>query len=227
MLFQLNHVTKRYGSTVALNDVSLEIKEGESLGIVGKNGAGKTTLFDVTLGLTSPSDGSVEWGFPKSELCRVVGVQMQDGYFEAQLKVREICNLFCFVYRLPFETADKLLKKLDIEHISNRYLTKLSGGERQKVNILLSLLHDPKVLFYDEITTGLDALSREMIYNIILEQKKAGKTVVIVSHYFEEIWEMCDSILILKSGKPVFSGKVSSLGDDYMTFKDEAMQLME
>lgn len=222
----LDNISKSYNGNLVLNSISLQFEKNKSIGIVGRNGSGKTTLVNIALGLTAPSKGTVKYLFKKDELCRIVGVQMQDGYFESLLKVKEICELICCSYKIPYSRASELMDVLGISSVKNRYLTNLSGGERQKVNILLSILHDPKILFYDEITTGLDAISRNMIYKTIKSQKDNGKSIILVSHYFEEIWEICDYLVVLEAGELIYSGEVKSLATDYTAFNKKILDML-
>lgn len=159
-MITVKSASKRYGERTVVDNVSLSVSEGDCLGIVGKNGSGKTTLINMMLKLVKPTGGRIVYDFDERERNRLFGVQMQDGYFEGLLKLKELCSLFCEIYRLPYSHACELMETLELTNRQNTLLSKLSGGERQKVNILLAVLHDPRLLFFDELTTGLDALSR-------------------------------------------------------------------
>lgn len=217
---------KNYGSKNVLNNITFKIDSGESLGIVGRNGTGKTTLINILTGVERKDNGKVEYSFPINEFSKKVGIQMQDGMFEPYVKLEETYKLFCDLYHIPYSKINPLLKTLDLEHVQKSYLTKLSGGEKQKVNILLSLIHDPELLFFDEITTGLDAISRNDILKILSDIKVKKKSLVIVSHYFEEIWQLCDKLLVLGKDETLYYGEVKELGSSREEFSQNITQMI-
>lgn len=220
------NLKKNYAQKNVLDNLTFQINSGESLGIVGRNGTGKTTLVNILIGVEKNYDGKVGYSFPTNQLSKKIGIQMQDGMFEPYVKLDETCKLFCDLYDVPYSEINPLVEKLDLEHVQKSYLTKLSGGEKQKVNILLSLIHDPEVLFFDEITTGLDAISRNSILKILLDVKSKQKSLVVVSHYFEEIWQLCDTLLVLGRGKTLYYGKVNELGNSSEEFSRNVMQMI-
>ncbi len=174
-MIKTSNLSKKFGTKYVLKNITIEIKKGRNLGIVGKNGAGKTTLMNLLIGINNQTSGEVEYDFHKKDINKIIGVQMQGGFFEPSLKVKEICKLYCALYNIPYSKVIEIMEKLEISNIQNLNLTKLSGGESQKMNILLAVLHNPEVLFFDELTTGLDAISRSNIYDDMKRLKKNGE----------------------------------------------------
>lgn len=226
-MITVESASKRYGERTVVDNVSLSVSEGDCLGIVGKNGSGKTTLINMMLKLVKPTGGRIVYDFDERERNRLFGVQMQDGYFEGLLKLKELCSLFCEIYSLPYSHACELMETLELTDRQNTLLSKLSGGERQKVNILLAVLHDPRLLFFDELTTGLDALSRASLYRVLGELRKQGRGIVLVSHYFEEVWNLTDSLLVLADGKSLYQGPKEGLGATRESFERAVLALLE
>jgi ABC-2 type transport system ATP-binding protein len=130
------------------------------------------------------------------------------------------------VYGLEKKHISDLLKKLKIENVYKQYASKLSNGEKQRLNILLTLMHNPTYLFFDELTTGLDALSRESITDFLVEKKQKGKTIVLVSHYFFEIWKLCDYVLMLKDGNNIFYGDKFEIANNEIDFEKKCKELL-
>ncbi len=194
-MLKIGKIQKSYGDNLIFEDVSFELLEGECLGIIGENGSGKSTLIECLLQMKDIDAGKIEYNFPLKDLKKKVGVQFQEVYFDPNLKVKEIINLFLVVYQTKIEFIQKYIERLGLEKIMNRYPNKLSGGEKQKLNILLALMNDPEILICDEITTGLDTPTRRSIYDILMELKAQGKTVILVSHYYEELDMIADKIL--------------------------------
>lgn len=203
-LINAQSVTKLYGDKYALRNVSLTVRKGECIGIAGRNGSGKSTLVNIITGMKKADAGSVIYGFPVDELKTKLGVQLQETYFEQLFKVRDVINFLALLYNVSKDKRSQLISEFGLENLMGNYAVKLSGGEKQKLNILLTMLHDPEVYIFDEITTGLDAISRMDILEKIKRIKAAGKTILLVSHYFEEIESLCDRVIILQNGNKVF-----------------------
>jgi ABC-2 type transport system ATP-binding protein len=205
-IVECDHVTKSYGDIIAVNDVSLSIEEGEVFGLVGPNGAGKTTLIEMIESLRSPDSGSIRvLGMdPSKEANRLqekIGVQLQTTSIQPNIKVKEAIKLFASLYQQPLTNTEELLKTLSLEDKAGSRFKKLSGGLKQRVAIALALVNDPKVLFFDELTTGLDPQARRNMWDLVESIKAQGKTIFLTTHYMEEAEKLCDRVGIIDYGK--------------------------
>ncbi len=203
-------LAKSYGSVRAVDHVSFVVQEGEIFGVLGPNGAGKTTTLEILEGLRVPDTGGgkvlgLDPWVDYDQLVRRVGIQLQEASLPPRLKVKEIFSLFSALYDhvLPTKT---LLQALDLEDQTNIFFSKLSGGQKQRVFAALALINDPKVVFLDEITTGLDAHIRRQIWSFLRELRREGKTILITTHYLEEAQALCDRVIILDQGRVVAEG---------------------
>ena len=206
VIVECQHITKRYGDVIAVNDVSLTIEEGEIFGLVGPNGAGKTTLIEMLESLRTPDSGSIRvLGLDPTketdELQEKIGVQLQTTSIQPNIKVKEAIKLFASLYRQPLKNPEELLKTLSLEDKSNSPFKKLSGGLKQRVAIALALVNNPVVLFFDEITTGLDPQARRKMWELVENIRKEGKTIFLTTHYMEEAEHLCDRVGIIDYGK--------------------------
>jgi len=200
------HVTKRYGSLTAVNDVTFSVKEGEIFGLVGPNGAGKTTLIEMIEGLRTPDGGSIralglDPGRQGDELREKIGVLLQTTSIQPDIKVKEALRLFASFYEHSVGDTEELLHTLSLEDKANSRFRKLSGGLKQRTAIALALVNDPTVLFLDELTTGLDPQARRKMWDFVDRVRKEGKTVFLTTHYMEEAEKLCDRVAIIDYGK--------------------------
>ena len=205
-IVECEHVTKRYGDIIAVNDVSLSIEEGEIFGLVGPNGAGKTTLIEMIESLRTPDSGSIRvLGLDPvkeaDELQEKIGVQLQTTSIQPNIKVKEAIKLFASLYQKPLDNPEDLLKTLSLEDKADSHFKKLSGGLKQRVAIALALVNNPTVLFFDEITTGLDPQARRKMWELVENIRKEGKTIFLTTHYMEEAEHRCDRVGIIDYGK--------------------------
>jgi len=205
-IIECEHLTKSYGDLIAVNDVSFSVDEGEIFGLVGPNGAGKTTLIEMVESLRTPDSGSIRvLGLdPTREadnLQEKIGVQLQTTSIQPNIKVREALKLFASFYLQPLANPEELLKTLSLEDKANSRYKKLSGGQQQRVAIALALVNNPEVLFFDEITTGLDPQARRNMWELMENIRKEGKTVFLTTHYMEEAEKLCDRVGIIDYGK--------------------------
>lgn len=214
-IIKVEHLQKNYREKIAVNDLSFEVKKGEFFGLLGHNGAGKTTTIDCILGLKTCDGGKatilgMNAAKSRKELFEMVGVQLQKSCYQDKIKVSELCEETSVLYK---HTADykELLKQFSLIHVSNQYVSTLSGGEKQKLSILLALLSEPEVVFLDELTTGLDTVARREIWKQLLMLKEKGVTVLLTSHYMDEVENLCDKICIIKDGKEIISGSVDKV----------------
>ncbi len=236
MVIEVKGLVKKYKRVTAVNEVSLSVNEGEIFGIIGPNGAGKTTTIECIEGLKKPDSGSVSvLGLDplkeRKKLYTMIGVQLQETSYQNKIKVWEVCKLFSSLYKkvLPYES---LLKDFGIYEKRDSYVSKLSGGQKQAVSIVLALIPNPKIVFLDEITTGLDPKARRNVWKMIKALKTKGKTVFMTTHYMEEAENLCDRICFMKSGKIKALGTVNELINDAnletrVTFKAISLNLEE
>ena len=206
---------KHYGSTHAVDGLSLSVQRGEIFGLLGPNGAGKTTTVEILEGLREADAGAVRvLGLdPRqryAELVQRIGVQLQEATLPARLKVRESLQLFAAFYPRTL-AVDQLLERLDLKEQADTFFGKLSGGQKQRLFAALALINDPEVVFVDEITTGLDPAIRRKIWAFLRELRRAGKTILLTTHYLEEAQALCDRVVILNQGRPVAEGTPQEL----------------
>lgn len=214
-MIKVSGINHFYGKKQVLFDINISINKGEMVGILGKNGAGKSTLIDIITGLKMPSSGLVEYGFPKEELYKRFGIQLQEAQFDARLSIKDWCDFWLAMNNIPRQRLDELLELLDLKNIINQKISKLSGGQKQKLNILFAILHDPEMLIFDELTTGLDSPSRKDIRKKLKKLCENGKTLILVSHYMEELEELCSRFIIINDGRIVEDSDLQSLKTKY------------
>lgn len=205
-IVECEHVIKRYGDIIAVNDISLAIEEGEIFGLVGPNGAGKTTLIEMIEGLRTPDSGSIKaLGLNPTkqgdELREKIGVLLQTTSIQPDIKVKEALKLFASFYRHGLSDTEELLHTLSLEDKADSRFKKLSGGLQQRTAIALALVNDPEMLFLDELTTGLDPQARRNMWDFVEKVRKEGKTIFLTTHYMEEAEKLCDRVGIIDYGK--------------------------
>lgn len=204
------HLTKNYGSLVALNDVSLEIEEGEFFGLLGPNGAGKTTLISILAGLCRPTVGSVEvMGHDVQSdfraARRLLGIVPQELVFDPFFTVRETLQFQSgyFGIKNNGEWIDEILHHLGLADKANKNMRALSGGMKRRVLVAQALVHRPPVIVLDEPTAGVDVELRQSLWKFISRLNQEGHTIVLTTHYLEEAQELCGRIAMLKKGEIV------------------------
>jgi ABC-2 type transport system ATP-binding protein len=200
-------IRKAYGSTVAVDDVSFQVIEGEIFGLIGPNGAGKTTTMECVEGLRRPDRGAISvLGLDPIrdvyELQRRVGVQLQEAQFQKRIKVWEAVDLWASLYPNPADGA-RLLEQLGLADKRNAWFMTLSGGQKQRLFIALALINNPDIVFLDELTTGLDPQARRAIWDLVRGIKDRGKTVFMTTHLMEEAERLCDRVAIIDRGRIV------------------------
>jgi ABC-2 type transport system ATP-binding protein len=206
-IVQVEGLRKVYGATVAVDEVSFEVKEGEIFGMVGPNGAGKTTTIECLEGLRKPDAGTVRvLGVdPQREgqtLCLRTGMQLQQSNLPDRMRVWEALDLYASFYPKAADWKE-LLAQLGLEEKRNAPFSKLSGGQKQRLFIALALLPDPQLVFLDELTTGLDPQARHAIWDLVRAVRDKGKTVLLTTHFMEEAERLCDRVAILDHGRIV------------------------
>src|SRR6201998_4685755 len=209
-ILQVENLVKRYGEVAAVSGVSFSVEEGEVFGLLGPNGAGKTTTVEILEGLRDPDGGlfSVCGLDPQREsaaLKHEIGAALQSTSPPDKIRVMEALRLFASFYKSG-RKPEELLKRFGLEEKRNTFYNRLSGGQKQRLALAIALVNDPKVLFLDEPTAGLDPQVRREIYDIIEELKREKKTIVLTTHYIEEAEKLCDRVAIVDHGKVIATG---------------------
>lgn len=215
---QADNIIKRYGTFLALKGVSLSVGRGEIFGVIGPNGAGKTTFLEILSGIRRPTSGRVsllgEAPAGNRALQARIGVQIQDISFFPELSVRDIMRSYAVLYGVTTDIAG-LAEQFGLSgKLATRYRN-LSGGQKQRVSVALAFINNPDVLFLDEPTVGLDPVSRRGVWALIRQQRDAGRTVLITSHYMEEMEALCDRVAFLRDGSVVECGTVAEITEKY------------
>jgi ABC-2 type transport system ATP-binding protein len=216
-LVVVNFLRKTYGATVAVDNVSLTVREGEIFGILGPNGAGKTTTVESIAGLRQPDAGTVRVAGlnpykRRSQITSLVGVQLQAGELPDRIKAREALELYASFYPDPADPAE-LLERLGLTKVRDTAFAKLSGGQKQRLSIALALIGNPKIAILDELTTGLDPQARRDTWELVKQIRDSGVTIILVTHFMEEAEYLCDRIAIIDAGKVVALDTPAALVD--------------
>jgi ABC-2 type transport system ATP-binding protein len=214
-IVQVEGLRKVYDATVAVDEISFEVNEGEIFGMVGPNGAGKTTTIECLEGLRKPDQGTIRvLGVdPQREgqtLRERTGMQLQQSNLPERMKVWEALDLYASFYPKVVDWKT-LLVQLGLEEKCNTPFSKLSGGQKQRLFIALALLPDPQLVFLDELTTGLDPQARHAIWDLVRDVRSKGKTVLLTTHFMEEAERLCDRVAILDHGRIVALDTPSAL----------------
>ena len=204
-VIEVDGLHKRYGNVLAVDDVSFRVEAGEIFGILGPNGAGKTTTVECLQGLRRPDAGrlrvlGLDPTTHQHEVRRRIGSQLQDSALPDRLKVWEALDLFSSISRRGPAWRD-LLATWDLDGVADRSFASLSGGQRQRLFVALALVNDPEVVFLDELTQGLDPGARRMAWDLIREIRDRGVTVVLVTHYMDEVEALCDRVAVIDHGR--------------------------
>ena len=206
-VIHVSAIRKTYGRTVAIDEVSFEVRQGEIFGLIGPNGAGKTTTMECVEGLRRPDRGTISvLGMdPVRQVYALqdrIGVQLQEAQLQKRIKVREAVGLWASLYPKPVD-GDRLLEQLGLTDKRNAWFMTLSGGQKQRLFIALALINDPEVVFLDELTTGLDPQARRAIWELVRGIRTRGKTVFLTTHLMEEAERLCDRVAIIDHGRIV------------------------
>ena len=214
-LLAVQDLTMRFGGLLAVDGVSLTVAPDEIFAIIGPNGAGKTTLLSSIEGLDEPTSGEITvlGHHPvkdSAELARRTGIQLQQAALLPRLRVGEALELFSSFYdhAVPWRP---LLERLGIASKEKADVARLSGGERQRVFIALALVHDPELLFLDELTTALDPQARLAMWDVVRDIRERGKTVVLTTHYMEEAEALCDRVAVIDHGRVIALDTIPAL----------------
>lgn len=214
-VISVHNLEKSYGVKKAVDGISFDVKKGTVFGLLGHNGAGKSTALECILGTKAFEKGSVlllgqSPNQNRKALFQRVGVQFQNTAYPSKIRVGEICEINASLYK---NTAGwkGMLEEFGLSDKYKSQVSSLSGGERQKLDILLAVMHRPEVVFLDELTTGLDPVARRKVWQYIRSLKENGATVLLTSHYMDEVSHLCDIVAIMKHGKIITAGTVSQV----------------
>ncbi len=212
---EVEGLSKRYGSKVAVDDVSFTVAEGEIFGLLGRNGAGKSTTVDCLAGLRVPDHGLIRVAgldprHDQPELRQLLGVQLQESQLPDRLTVTEAMRLYASFYRHPAD-IDGLLAQLDLSDKRNTRYRRLSGGQKQRLSIALALIGRPRIAILDELTTGLDPVARRDAWQLIDDIRSQGMTIVLVTHFMDEAARLCDRVAIMRDGRIAAIGAPAAL----------------
>lgn len=231
-------LTKSFHGRKVVDGLSFSVEKGQVFGLLGHNGAGKSTTIEMILGLKKPDSGKAvllgkEATKHRKEIFEKVGVQLQASHYQAAIRVDEVCKEHAALYRQP-KDYQELLEKFNLEKLRKSQVTKLSGGERQKLSVVLALIGNPEVVFLDELTTGLDVAARREVWRTLKGLKESGITIFLTTHYMEEAENLCDRVMLVKNGKTIAEGTVSevvktspydSLEEAYLWYMGEEVAL--
>jgi len=206
-IVQVRNLQKRYGPVTAVADVSFDVLRGEIFGILGPNGAGKTTTLEMIEGLRRPDGGTavvdgIDVGKDSRGVRARIGVQLQEAGFFERLSVEETLRLFGSFHRRR-APVDDLIDRVQLTEKRRSWAGTLSGGQRQRLSIAVALVNDPRIMFLDEPTTGLDPQARRNLWDVIAGFRREGRTVVLTTHYMEEAERLCDRVAIMDHGRIV------------------------
>ena len=208
-------LTKSFSGRRVVDDLSFDVQKGEVFALLGHNGAGKSTTIDLILGLKAPERGSakilgMDAAKNRKQVFERVGVQLQNTRYQPNITVEEACIEYASLYADP-ANYPKLLERFGLGTLRKSFVSKLSGGERQKLSVVLALIGSPEIVFLDELTTGLDVAARREVWRTLKQLKERGLTIFLTTHYMEEAEALCDRVCIIRSGKKVAEGTVSEV----------------
>ncbi len=214
-VIEVTHLRKLYGSTVAVDDVSFEVFEGEIFGLIGPNGAGKTTTMECVEGIRKADAGhatvlGLDPARDASALQERIGVQLQQAQLQKRIRVWEAVDLWASLYPRTVD-GRALLEQLGLTEKRNASFMSLSGGQKQRLFIALALISEPEVVFLDELTTGLDPQARRAIWDLVNGIRNRGKTVFLTTHLMEEAERLCDRVAIIEHGRLIEMGAPTDL----------------
>ena len=212
---EITSLRKRYGQKLAVDDLSLRVNEGEIFGILGPNGAGKTTTVECAEGLRRPDGGTVRvFGIDpyrdRAQVRQLVGAQLQESQLQDKITVAEAIELYASFYPRHADT-EALISRLGLEDKRNARFRRLSGGQKQRLSIALALVGDPRLVVFDELTTGLDPAARRESWKLVEELRADGVTVLLVTHHADEAERLCDRVALIRSGRVAACGRPEEL----------------
>ena len=207
---RVRSLTKSFVGRKVVDDLSFDVQKGQVFALLGHNGAGKSTTIDLILGLKTPDGGTarilgMDAAKHRKQVFARVGVQLQNTRYQNSITVEEACIEYASLYAAPADYP-RLLEQFGLGTLRKSFVSKLSGGERQKLSVVLALIGNPEIVFLDELTTGLDVVARHEVWRTLKQLKEQGLTIFLTTHYMEEAEALCDRVCIIKSGKKVADG---------------------
>ena len=219
---EVKELTKIINERILVDRISFNVEEGEIFGLLGSSGSGKTTTFKMLTGLLTPSSGSIKYfgkKFEKQGALREVGFVTQDDSIYPGLTIAQNIEYFGSIYKVKKEEVrnrmNKILEQMELIERKDSLASELSGGMRKRLNIAVSIIHNPKIIFFDEPTVGLDPAIRKGVWNSIESLNKEGKTVILTSHYMDEVERLCKRVGIMHRGKMVAKGTSTEVKKKY------------
>ena len=230
----VKNLTKSFSGRRVVDDLFFDVQKGEVFALLGHNGAGKSTTIELILGLKAPDGGSTKiLGMDavqnRKQVFERVGVQLQNTQYQPNITVEEACIEYASLYAVPADYP-RLLEQFGLGTLRKSFVSKLSGGERQKLSVVLALIGNPEIVFLDELTTGLDVEARREVWRTLKQLKEQGLTIFLTTHNMEEAEALCDRVFIIKSGKKAAEGTIDeviaasgqkNLEDAYLFFMGE------
>ncbi|MBQ9314557.1 MAG: ATP-binding cassette domain-containing protein [Clostridia bacterium] len=220
-MLEFQNVTKQFDTVTAVKNISFKVDDGKVLGIIGRNGAGKSTIFRMILNLIEPTEGTITYNGKKidEKVLDTFGYLPEEGSILPQFSVIDICEYYGSLKLMnqkeTFENLNKWLNEFNIiEHLSTK-VKKLSKGNRQKIQFIVSVLHNPNFIILDEPFSGLDPVSVEELERAILKLKSEGKTIIFSSHVMSHVENICDEILMINRGDSLLQGNLKEILSDY------------
>ena len=209
---RVRNLTKSFGGRRVVDGLSFDVEKGQVFALLGHNGAGKSTTIDLILGLKAPEIGTakilgMDAARNRKQVFERVGVQLQHTQYQSAITVEEACIEYASLYAAPADFR-QLLESFGLNELRKSFVSKLSGGERQKLSVVLALIGNPEIVFLDELTTGLDVVARREVWRTLKHLKEQGLTIFLTTHYMEEAEALCDRVCIIKSGKKVAEGSL-------------------
>jgi len=233
-IITIENICKNYKTTLALNNVSLNINRGELFGLLGVNGAGKTTLIKILCGLTKKTSGKViindyDLDNEIDKIKEIIDISPQETSVANNLTVKENLDFFANIYNTNNpDHINEIISTFNLNDVLNKRAKTLSGGYKRRLSIAIALISKPQILFLDEPTLGLDVFARRELWNIIKKLQK-NITIILTSHYLEEIENLCDRVAILSKGKLLQTGTIEEIKKltNKDKFEDAFIKLVE
>lgn len=219
-IIEVKNLIKSYGNFTAVNDISFNVRAGEIFGLLGPNGAGKTTTLEIIETLKPPTSGTVKVDgldihTDADEVKQRIGIQLQASGFYPYLNLVELLEMFGVMYGVTVDPM-AMLRKFNLQDKAGAQYDNMSGGQKQRFSLATTLINEPRVIFLDEPTTGLDPQARINLWDVIRDINKQGVTIVITTHYMDEAEQLCDRLAIMDQGKIISEGTPENLIKDLL-----------